>query len=259
MPTRLWGTQQNCFSLRCSLSEASLACSEWSPSLRPPLQSRAPMEMPRDAHKCEGQGECCYRVRGAPITAMVRKATQEEMLGGKEKNLVSKGSPKWKKRMNMKKTCKEESNGKLLNIISSVFLKTETFVSLYERGKQFLTNTFNVRSSKEYLRGPGNRTAALDQSKRNPFNSASCDSSREQMLGSTQGQNQHQQSSPESAPAPPSHSTGTSAFVPRLNNSWRESTTSNLCQHLEAALGKRGKEEGERQNKSEFSTWFEGP
>lgn len=55
----------------------------------------------------------------------------------------------------MKKTCKEESNGKLLNIISSVFLKTETFVSLYERGKQFLTNTFNVRSSKEYLRGPG--------------------------------------------------------------------------------------------------------
>lgn len=175
-------------------------------------------------------------------------------VGRKRKKLGFYRKPKMKKRMNMKKRCKEESNGKLLNIISSVFLKTETFVTLYERGKQFLTNTFNVRSSKEYLRGPGNRTAALDQSKWNPFNSAACDSSREQMPGSTQGQNQHQQSSPESAPAPPSHSTGTPAFAPRLNSSWRESTTSNLCQHLGAALGKRGKEEGERQNKPEFST-----
>lgn len=94
-----------------------------------------------------------------------------------------------------KKRCKEESNGKLLNIISSVFLKIDLCHTSWKR-KKFLTNTFNVRSSKEYLRGPGNRRAALDQSKRNAFNSASCDSSWEQKLGSTQGQNQQQQSSP---------------------------------------------------------------
>lgn len=64
-------------------------CTQWMISLPQATSSiqgsRETMEMPRDAHKCKGQGKCWYQLRGAPITAMARKATQEEILGGKEK------------------------------------------------------------------------------------------------------------------------------------------------------------------------------
>lgn len=79
--------------------------------------------MPRDAHKCEGQGECCnsggFQSQQWPEKPHRKKFRKKKKIGFYRKH-------KMKKRINMKKKrgCKEESNRRSLNIIPSVFLKT---------------------------------------------------------------------------------------------------------------------------------------
>lgn len=131
-------------------------------------------------HTCrgaKGKGERCYEVRGPPVTT-VKNGTWEDVWGRKEESLISVGSLKSKKGW----TIKMQARTKLKaaeHHFQCLLRKKDLWHTSWE-GKKPLTNTFNVRSSKNYLRGPGNRgTVTSDLSKKNPFHAASCHSTVE--------------------------------------------------------------------------------